>query len=267
VTVPETHERYAELAAGHALAALEPADEQIFREHLAGCDVCRRALAEHRETLAHLAYAAEPVELPAGLLDGIRRGMEDSGRPILPAGPPVPAQPDDLPAARERQRPPGLRPRAWLGVAAAAALVLVLGVWNVGLRHDQSLTEQRAERLAAAVQTLGTAGAQAVPLHDGKGAPVAIAVVRADSVSLVVDGLAPNDEATSTYVLWQKGRYGVVRAVGTFDVRGQGVDVVRGMQMTHVAGGMAGLAVTREPGRQAPALPGSVPVADGNMPA
>lgn len=289
MTGPETHERYAELAAGHALAALEPDDEQVFRAHLAGCDHCRRALAEHHETLAHLAYAAEPVDLPDGPLEGIRRGMQDSGR-LNPeptaqpgtlevpgslelagsaegAGPADLAQPVDVAAARERRRSGASGPRAWMGIAAAAALVFGLGVWNIGLRHDQSMTEQRAQRVAAAVQSLGTAGAHAVPLRDDKGTQVAIAVVRDGSVSLVVDGLAPNDEAASTYVLWQKGQYGVVRAVGTFDVRGNGVDVVRDMKMTPVAGGMAGLAVTREPGRRAPALPGSVPVADGTMPA
>jgi anti-sigma factor RsiW len=269
VTGPETHERYAELAAGHALAALEPDDEQVFRAHLAGCDDCQRALAEHHETLAHLAYAAEPVDLPDGPLEGIRRGMQDSGRlkpePTAQAGPADLAQPVDVAAARERRRSGASGPRAWMGIAAAAALVFGLGVWNIGLRHDRSMTEQRAQRVAAAVQSLGTAGAHAVPLRDDKGRQVAIAVVRDGSVSLVVDGLAPNDEAASTYVLWQKGQYGVVSAVGTFDVRGNGVDVVRDMKMTPVAGGMAGLAVTREPGRRAPALPGSVPVADGTM--
>ena len=59
------HERFAELAAGYALSALEPEDEQLFLAHLPGCASCGRDLTEHRGTLAHLAYAPEVVGPPA----------------------------------------------------------------------------------------------------------------------------------------------------------------------------------------------------------
>ena len=259
----DEHARFEELAAGHALSALEPGDEQAFLAHLPSCAACERAVAEHRETASHLAYAADPVALPDALLDRIRADVQASGRAMAPQPSPPLAPPTDLDAARARRRTPSSA--AWLSVAAAAALVLSLGVWNVALRQDQSQLEQRAERLTAAVRTLevGTR----VPLVDDSGRPVAIAVMHdARTMSLVIDGLAPNDRADSVYVLWQTGATGS-RAVAAFDVRGDGVDVVRDLSLVTSLQGWTALAVTHEPGRTAPTLPGSSPVANGERPA
>jgi anti-sigma factor RsiW len=252
----DEHARFEELAAGHALSALEPGDEEVFLAHLPSCAACERAVAEHRETASHLAYAADPVALPDSLLDRIRAEVQATGRAMPPPAP------VSLDAARTRRRAP--LPPAWTAVAAAVALVLSLGVWNVSLRQGRSDLEQRADRLAAAVQTLeiGTR----VPLADGSGRPVAVAVLHDDRVSLVVDGLAANDRSTSTYVLWQTGATGT-RAVAAFDVRGEAVDVVRDLPLVTTLKGWTALAVTREPGRTAPEVPGSMPVANGTVPA
>jgi hypothetical protein len=249
------HARYEELAAGHALSALEPGDEAVFLAHLPSCAACQRDVAEHRETAAHLAYAAAPVELPDSLLAGIRAGIGSSAETYD-----APAEPVSLDAARAR-RSGGSLPRAWTAVAAAAALVLSLGVWNASLRAGQSATEAKASRLLAAVQTLerGTR----VPLADESGRPVAYAVMHEDAhVSLVVDGLAPNDRQASTYVLWQTGDTGT-RPVAAFDVRGDGVDVVRDLPLVTSLKGWSAFAVTKEPGRTAPKAPGSLPIANG----
>jgi anti-sigma-K factor RskA len=251
----DAHERFAELAAGHALHALEPGEEQVFLVHLDSCADCRRAVDLHTETLGHLAYAAEPVELPSGILEGIRREIGQTGGEAAP--------PLSLDAVR--------RPHAWFAnrslVAAAAAAVLVvsLGVWNVSLQRDRSQSDKRVQQLAAAVSTLEQGAKQRAALTDPHGRPVAYALVRPDdTVSLVVDGLAPNDSGSSTYVLWQKGSYGV-RAVGVFDVNGNGVDVINGLPLSRDVLGLEGFAVTREPGRRAPAAPGSTPVAVGGL--
>ena len=140
-----------------------------------------------------------------------------------------------------------------------AAYMLSLGVWNASLRAGQSEAEQRADQLAAAVRLLE---GEEVPLSDESGRPVAYAVVSDDrTVSLVVDGLKPNDASDSTYVLWQTGDTGT-RAVGTFDVTGK-VDVVRDLPLVTSLKGWTAFAVTREPGRTAPAAPGSLPIANG----
>ena len=256
----DEHARFEELAAGHALAALEPGDEQAFLAHLPSCAACERAVAEHLDTAAHLAYAADPVPLPPELLGRIRAEVQASGRAMPPPSSPPPV---DLEAARGRRRP-GSLPRAWLAVAAAAAMVLSLGVWNTSLRHDQSVLQQRTAALTQAVRTLET-GVH-VPLADGSGHPVAIAVMHGDHMSLVVDGMSPNDRSSSTYVLWQTGATGS-RAVGVFDVSGEGVAVLRDVPLDTSLTGWTALAVTREPGRTAPQTPGSAPVANGTRPA
>jgi hypothetical protein len=253
----DAHERFDELAAGYALHALEPADEQVFRTHLDGCSRCQLEVAAHVDTLGHLAYAAAPAELPAGILAGIRAEIGGDAAEVVP-----PARLDVVRARRTRL----LSSRSLAGVAAAAVLVLSLGIWNVALHRDKSASDQRMQQLADAVSTLEGNAKHRVDLTDAKGLPVAIAVVRADNtVSLVVEGLAPNDRSRSTYVLWQKGAYGVVRAVGTFDVHGSGVDVVKDLPLARDVVGVQGFAVTKEPGRTAPAAPGSKPVADGGL--
>lgn len=261
MTASDSHAAFDELAAGHVLHALEPADEQFFLAHLGSCADCRRAVTEYTDTLGHLAYAAPSADLPAGILDGIRREVLPQAVPAPQAAP----APISLDRARARRRG-HLNAQSWVGVAAAAAMVLSLGIWNVSLHRDRSQTDGRADRLAAAVSTLERGAKHRVELTDASGRPVAVAVVRAnDTVSLVIDGLAPNDRSTSTYVLWQRGAYGVVRAVAAFDVRGTGVDVVENLPLARDVMGVQGFAVTREPGRRAPASPGSDAVADGGL--
>ncbi len=254
------HVRFEELAAGHALAALEPGEEQEFRAHLATCAPCERALAEHLDTLGHLAYAADPVELPESLLDGIRAQVRAS-EPVSTDAFDVLAEPVDLAAARQRRRPTGQR---WVGVAAAAALVLSLGVWNVSLQRSQSATELQAAALTRAVELLESPSTRRVALSDEAGKPVAFAVLHGRSkVSLVVSGLPANDPKRSTYVLWQTGDAGT-RPVGVFDAKGSQIVVVRDLSLVD---GMAysAFAVTHENGRKAPRAPGALPVANGSL--
>lgn len=251
----DTHERYEELAAGHALSALEPGDEQAFLRHLPSCAACERSLAEHRETAGHLAYAADPVELPDSLLAGIRAGLAESGRPMVtPTASPEPVRLDDV-----RRRRALTLPRPLVGIAAAAALVLSLGVWNASLQQGKSAAEERAKVVAA----LLVDGGRQVQLEDESGRAVAVAVMHENrrTVSLVVHGLKPNDTDESTYVLWQTGDTGT-RPVGTFDVKGgQDVGVVEHLPLVTSLKGWTALAVTREPGRTAPKAPGSLPIA------
>lgn len=257
-----SHERYEELAAGHALAALEPGEEQEFLQHLHGCAPCERSLAEHLDTLSHLAYAADPVALPDSLLEGIRAGVADSGRRtgLLTTDAPEPTKLDDVRKRRAARTPP-----RWLAVAAAAAMVLSLGVWNVSLQRDQSVSDERAQRLAAAVQLLESPATRRVELSDGSGQAVAFAVLHGQSsVSLIVSGLKPNNVEDSTYVLWQTGDAGT-RAVGTFDVRKGEIAVVRDLALAADMPEYSAFAVTHESGRVAPTAPGALPVANGSL--
>ena len=127
MTRADPHVSFEELAVGHALGALEPEDEQVFVRHLSGCARCERDLTEHLSTLAHLAYAADDAEPPAGLLGSLRAAVQDSGREVT-----WPGQ-DDRPASMDQARTRRTaaasmrRARTWTSIAAGAALVVGLG--------------------------------------------------------------------------------------------------------------------------------------------
>ncbi|MCU1691580.1 MAG: putative transrane anti-sigma factor [Frankiales bacterium] len=254
------HELFEELAAGHALDALEPQDEQAFLHHLSSCARCERALDDHRATAAHLAYGAAPAELPAGLFDRIRADVvAESGEEVFTAPGAALAPVVEL---ASRRRLPGSR----VLVAAAAAVALVVGLAgaNVALQHDRVEQLASSDRLAQAVRTLESGPGRSVPLRDDAQEVAAVAVLQGDHVSLVVEGLDAN-EAGTTYVLWEQGRFGGVRALGTFDVRHEGVEVVRDLPLQHGEDGVAAFAITRERGDTAPARPLTVPLASGDV--
>ena len=250
---PTAHEFYEELAVGHALSALEPEDEQLFLAHLPGCARCERDIAEHLETMGHLAYGVEAAEPPASLLSSIRKGVLHSDRESsFPA-------PISLEAARRRRLrrlvPRDLRRTAvGTGIAAAAALVVGLAAMNTSLQHDNQQQAAWGQRLASTVRVLEDSGSKSVPLAGPDRSVQAVAVLHGSAVSLVVDGLAPNDKRSSTYVLWEVSSFGDKRAVGTFDVSKSGLDVVRGLQLHSGPGAVQSLAVTREASRTAPHL-------------
>lgn len=258
MNAPDTgHELYEQLAVGHALSALEPEDEQAFLAHLPGCAACARALAEHTETLAHLAYGAEPAEPPAALLEGIRAGVESSGRAgAFPA-------PASLEQARERRQSRTVRATtALLGAAASLVLLAALVFVNRGLQQENSDVRAHDASLSKAVSSLLQPGSTRVDLLGTEGQK-AVAVVNADSVSLVMKGVDRNDTSDSIYVLWERNRGGVVQAVGTFDV-GADLTVVNGLRLPSGQGSVASLIVTRESGRTAPPVAKGSPVVAGD---
>ncbi len=252
------HEVFEELAAGHALDALEPEDEQLFLQHLSGCALCERDLAAHQETAAYLADGADPVEVPPGSFDGIRAAIvAESGERVFdrPA-----AQPSSLAEARRRRSRPAL-----VGVAAAAVLVAALAGSTVALRQDRVEQQAVSDRLKQAIDALEVGPGRSVPLLDGEREVAAVAVVQGEHVSLVVDGLAVNEPGTN-YVLWEQGPSGGVRAVGTFDVRDDDVEVVRPLPLQYGSGQTAGFAISREKGDDGddpPPRPLEAPLASG----
>lgn len=261
MTRPDAHARFEELAAGHALHALEPEDEQVFVAHLAGCARCERDLAEHEATLAHLAYAPDAAEPSPALLDGIRAGVLASDRG---ASFPEPA-PVSLELARRRRDASRTRRAAtWTGVAAAAALVVSLGVSNTSLRQERDEQAAWSDRLAGAVGQLRDPSTETVPLEGKGGQVVAVALVRGTDMSLVVDGLPVNESGT-TYVLWGESRYGDRRAVGSFDVREPGLDVLAGMRVQASVSDVTRFMVTHEKGDVAPPIPTLPVLASGDV--
>lgn len=247
------HQVYEELAAGHVLDALEPEDEELFLRHAAGCSRCEQDLRVHLETAAALAEGADPVELPPGSWERLRAAVvAESGERVFAGG-----GSEVVPLA-PRRRPP----RVLLAAAAAVAVLAVaLGGATTVLRdHGGTST---AQQLDAAAGRLGEGPGARVRLVDGGKQVTAVALPRADHVSLVVDGLPANPSGTS-YVLWAIGRGGNPVPVGRFDVRGDGVQLVRGLAYPEGTQAAA-FAITQEKGAVAPPTPHGAAVASGKV--
>jgi hypothetical protein len=253
MNAPDTsHEVYDQLAAGHALSALEPQDEQAFMAHLPGCAACGRALAEHTETLAHLAYGVVTDAPPVSLLEGIRAGVAASGRAgAFPE--PVPA-PASLAAARTRRRDKTVRwTTAVVGVAASVVMVATLVFVNHGLTSQQHRDQLAAAKLRTTVSSLLVPGARKVDLLGDAGGKGAV-VVNGQTVSLVLTGLPVNNTRNSIYVLWEKSTFGAVRAVGTFDIGSRELSVINNLHLAQGSSTIKTFMVTRENGRTAPSV-------------
>jgi hypothetical protein len=245
------HAVWEELAAGHALDALEPEDEQAFLAHLRGCDRCAADLAALRDVTGELAYAAEPAEPPA-----------DLGRRIMAAAAaarPASFAPPSGAVPPRRVRMPGAAP---LAAAAAVVLAVALGAWNLDLRARNAATTAAIARRNAALACLATPGAPKALLTSANAVRGA-ACVGGDRAYLVVDRLPRNDAARQIYVLWWRDGAGGLHPVQGFDVEDSGPSVYA-LPLAVAPGDVRGMAVSLEPGRVVPATP-TAPIASGTV--
>lgn len=184
-----THEEWDDLAAGHSLHALDPADESRFLAHLGGCERCAQTLDECNLVAAQLGALTDGESDEPPSWNRIRGAILDE-----PAAP--------LSIARQR------RPVATRLLAAAAAVVTVTAVgvvgWQVTQGGGSSPTPHLAAVLSACQQQVGC---RAIRLHTSDGANPAAVVVNGDRVAVVPLSMkaAPNGR---TYVLWQLLRDG-----------------------------------------------------------
>jgi anti-sigma-K factor RskA len=264
------HETFDELAVGWALHALEPEDEDAFARHLAECDRCAQTVAETVEVMAALATGLPPEEPSAGLGHRLREAVERTEQ--LPPTPresrPVATgfadyEDDGGPGVAE-QRPAWRRALPALLAAAAVAVIVALGVWNVVLADARNQAETTAAAQARIVTELLRPGrATIAPVSDPAGNSVGTVVARDTEMLVVADGLEVNDRSDSTYVVWGM-RADEPVALGTFDV----VDTQ--MDLRTVGSTETGLddfsvyGISLEPGRSAPPAPTDV-VATGEV--
>lgn len=241
------HEQWEALAAGYALDALEPGDEQAFAEHLRGCSQCARDLAALRDVTAQLAYAAPAAEPPADLGARIRAAAE-AERPATPTAPVVPLAP-----RRERSLPP-------LVFAAAAVLVVfALGVWNVTLQGDNRAQHDATARRSAALACFAAPGGTTFRLSAPSGQRATVCVT-GSAAYVVADNLTPNDPR-SVYVLWWLDAADTPHAVERFDVP-KTSPAVFALPLAVRPADVHAMAVSLEPGRVLPEKPTN-PVAQG----
>ncbi|MBO7746143.1 anti-sigma factor [Paenibacillus sp. MWE-103] len=124
-------------------------ERRAFERHLPGCDACRQELEDLNLVWEALPAAMEMMEPPASLkqevMDAVRAAdAEAAGGAAARYAPAI--QPERTAAADRRPRPAWtLKPAAALFAAAAAAIVL-LSVWNVELRREQTLNPLPIER-------------------------------------------------------------------------------------------------------------------------
>ena len=210
MSTPEHDPRWAELAAGHALHALEPEDEQEFTAHLATCATCQAELDEHSLVAAQLAsLATDEAATAAPPWSRIRAALTD---PAVATGP-TPASEatgDDAVVHRLPHRHARL-----LAAAAAVVGLMAVGVagWQIADRSSGGSS------VPAAIAGCHTAdGCRVVTLLAGK-AEAGDVLVR-NGQARVVPTAMPALDPSHVYVLWQLPRDGAPTPVSVIgDVR------------------------------------------------
>jgi len=183
------HERWDELAAGHALHALEPAEVVEFEQHRAGCARCRTSLDEMSFVAAQLGSLAGGADAPPWRR--MRAGVLGD-------------------ASAPSKRAPARR-RWLLPAATAAAVVAAAAVLTVRLTGGGAPGALTAAACARDVQC------HQVVLRTAAGGDAATILVRGRTVTVasVTAGPAP---AGKNWALWQVPRDGQPMLVRTFDV-------------------------------------------------
>ena len=202
-----SHEQFRDLAAGFVLDALEPAEMDAVRAHLATCTEPHPELVELGGVAAYLAELPEPVEPPAALkgrlmaaieaeVAATRRAAAAEDQKKRPA-------PTSIDAERQR-RLPLFTPRFALQLAAVL-LVAVLGAWDLLLLGQTQTAQQEARTLRDAIAAAGAPGAHVGGIAGTKEQPAASGFVALSPTGgtgyLVVEGLAPAP-AGKVYQAW-----------------------------------------------------------------
>jgi hypothetical protein len=183
------HERWEELAAGHALHALEPAESVEFEQHRATCDRCQTGLDEMSFVAAQLGALAGAGGADAPPWRRMRAGVV-GGAPAASKGS----------TARRRW----LLPAATAAVVVAAAAVLTVRLTGGGAAP--ALTAAGCARDAACHQ---------VVLRSADGLDVATVLVRGLTATVASVALGPAP-AGKEWALWQVPYRGRPMLVRTF---------------------------------------------------
>ena len=83
-------------AAAYVLGALEPAEAEAFRKHLASCVVCRDEVTAFQEVAELLPLSAPPQPVPRGLKNRVMVEVNADARAAAPS--PESARPAELAA-------------------------------------------------------------------------------------------------------------------------------------------------------------------------
>ena len=117
----------------YALGALDTEEAQELASHLEACPECMQKLQQARTRVALLALAAPPQEVPSRVKERLLKRI----------------------AGRRAEQHPARRAMFWQWAAPAlAALSLVLAVWAMALRTENSELSRQVHELQAIQQTM-----------------------------------------------------------------------------------------------------------------
>ncbi len=242
MSIDRDHERWAELAAAHALSALEAEDEAEYVRHSATCEDCRQLESDVRATLAEVAQAAPGSAPPPGLKSAILRAAAED----------APTSATTQLAARRGQANPRSRwwP-AWITAAAAVVVIAVaISVWTLSRPTHASVAARCASAHCPTVMLQA----------DGK--PVATVMVL-DDVAYVQATDLPATPAGHSYVLWRISSGQSPVGVAALQLK-PNADPVKAATLPVQVSAISSFALSEEPGTTVPASPTHV-VAQGKV--
>lgn len=186
-----SHREIEELLGAFALHAVDADEAVVIERHLGDCPRCRAEVAAHRETAALLVE--DRIEPPAELWDRLVAGLEEAPPPI-----------DLAQFSRTRAAPRRTVPR-WLAVAAAVAVVVVVGSLGVQQQRQVDKVEAALSGQEVAVEALAAfndPSARLATLRSPDGAEEIRAVLLRDGTGYVLADRLPDLTGERTYQLW-----------------------------------------------------------------
>jgi len=238
----------AELAPAFVLGALEAAESDAVRRHLADCPEAHAEMAELSSVVSVLMASVEEVAPPSGLKERILAAAATDRAPTPPR------------AVREAgggwanlfRRP------VWAAVSLAAVIAaLALGAWNVQLQNDLAGLTAYRNGVVEVLRQASQPGAQLAVLVPPQGSgPSGLAAVAADgSVAIVMRDLAPTS-GTQVYEAWLiAGENAAPVPIGGFAVGGSGSVSFTTMHAPLGEGVVVALTLEDRPGAQTPKPP------------
>lgn len=264
-----------ELAASFVLGALDEAEADAVRAHLASCADAHVEMAELGSVVAALAETVPAVEPPAGLKGRIlaaaaadleaRGGVRGSAAPavVTPPAPsatasPAAETPTPFPGAAEREQRAAKRAGtgSWVLRIAAVLAVAFLGGWNLLLQGQLSEARTYDQNVAAVLDVAAQPGAlTAVLTPEGGEGPAGLAAVAGDgSVRIAMRDL-PATSGNQVYEAWVIGSDGKPVAIGGFQVGQTGVAYFETDGIPAQDGIVLALTLEPAPGASAPSSP------------
>lgn len=204
---PLSHDEIAELLGAYALHAVDADERALVDAHLEECPRCRGELRDHVAVATLLGNSGG--DAPDGVWDRIASTLEEAPPPMRLDLPQGDARVVPITAARRHRTG---RP-VWLAVAAAAAIIGVLGIQVVRQDDRIGTLESALEAdgmLRAANVALTDPQAARAELSSVDGATNATAVVLPDGTGYLLAHGMPALGSDRTYQLWGQTDGGLV---------------------------------------------------------